>query len=70
MEVYRLKLKELRDVVEPVFHRLEELRARPSLVNDTNTFVSSAKEMVAKWAITHPQVRRAAGREGGGRGGR
>ena len=56
MEVYRRKLRELRDVIEPVFFRLEETAARPQLVNDTVTFITEARALVAKWNTTHPQV--------------
>jgi hypothetical protein len=56
VDVYKRKLKELKDVIEPVFFRLEEHRGRPQLVNDSATFIAQAKAIVSKWNTTHPQV--------------
>lgn len=58
MELYRKKLRDVKDAVEPPLARLDEATARPGAINDTRTFVEQAKSIVARWNFTHPQVSR------------
>jgi hypothetical protein len=44
-------------LVDPLFFRADEASKLPGAVNDTRTFIASAKALVGGWNTTHPQVR-------------
>ena len=55
-ETYRARLRALKDLGEPPFARLEELRARGRMIKDAKTFITASRTTVEGWAETHPQI--------------
>jgi hypoxia up-regulated 1 len=55
-ETYRARLRALKDLGEPPFARLEELRARGRMIKDAKTFITASRATVEGWAESHPQI--------------
>ena len=53
---YKNKLAESKTSVDPIFARVEELKARPQLIENTRSTIDAWYEMIAAWNRTHPQV--------------
>jgi hypoxia up-regulated 1 len=53
---YKNKLSESKASVDPIFARVEELKARPQLLENTRSTVEAWYEMISAWNRTHPQV--------------
>jgi hypoxia up-regulated 1 len=53
---YKNKLAESKASVDPIFVRVEELKARPQLLENTKSTIDAWYEMIAAWNRTHPQV--------------
>jgi hypothetical protein len=56
METYKARLREVKEVVEPVFFRLVELEERPKLLNDTQAFITASYKLMGAWKTSHPQI--------------
>jgi len=53
---YKARLATVRAPADPVFNRVAEAADRPKLVNDTRTFLTTARDIVSGWVLTHPQI--------------
>jgi len=54
---YLERHRQLEELVEPIFHRLEEAEAREELVKSTFESLDSLDGIMAQWAKEKPQVR-------------
>jgi hypoxia up-regulated 1 len=55
-ETYKSKLVSLKGIVEPLWHRLRELRLRAEVISNANEFISVTRSTVVSFPKSHPQV--------------
>ena len=57
LEEYQARHREFEDLVEPIFHRLEEAEGRDELVTTVYTALADLTSLMDQWAVEKPQVR-------------